>query len=155
MNSRVWNRGKSDYSEKFKNRIISIPAGKFVVMGTYDAAQFRGSYPGKGVEKIIEVEDLPDKGKDQEEEIICHSCGRTFGTFDLLNAHLAVHNPQRIKEDEGDSELVTVTGKVETAHPRQKHQQVHKGWPKGVRRTKNGVENDTSTDIANNQGSGK
>ncbi len=152
MNSRVWNRGKSDYSERFKNKIVTIPVGKFVTMNTYDAAAFRGSYPGKGIEKIIEVEDLPDNGRENENSIICHSCGESFQTVDQLNRHLAVHNPDRIKEDEADGALEY----AETTTQPKKTQQVHKGWPKGVpRNKKNEAVNDSSADSTDNQGSGK
>ena len=97
MNSRLWNRGKEDYSEKFKGKVITIPAGKNVLMNTYDAAAFKGQYPGKGVVKMLELEDIPDKSPEKA-LVICNFCGASFSTTEELNNHIGIHRPAQIEE---------------------------------------------------------
>ena len=139
MNSRVWNRGRNEYSEKYKNKIITIPSGKFVLMNTYDASAFKGQYPGKGIEKILEIEDIPDKVPEKA-LLVCNFCADTFATPEELNAHIGIHKPALIEDDEKELEAEAVASTA----------RVHKGWPKGVPR-KRGAEalNETNSNNTN------
>jgi hypothetical protein len=99
--SRVWNRSTSDYSEMFQNKQITIPAGQFVLMNVYEAAAFKGQYPGKNVHKIIDVEDLPGNEKDDLQ--VCNMCSFTCATEKELLAHLRTHKPMEDTAPEPDS----------------------------------------------------
>jgi len=143
MNSRVWNRGSNEYSEKYKGKIITIQPGKFVLMNTYDAAAFNGQYPGKGVAKMLEVEDISDKGPEQP-LVICNFCGASFASTSELNNHIGIHKPQQIVQQEDVPR--------ETEKFSGKRSQIHRGWPKGKPR-KAVVVNDSSSNTANSQGS--
>ena len=82
LKSKVWNRGESDYTEKFKDKEITVPAGGFIIMNTYDAAEFNGQYPGKGVIKMLRVEDIP--GNEDGKPHICNMCAESFASDELL-----------------------------------------------------------------------
>ena len=109
--SKVWNKGTAEYREMFKGKEIVIPSGQFVLMGSYDAAEFKGKYPGKGVKKIVEVEDLP--GEDKADMKICNMCGESFGNDSLLFQHLKTH---RKKDDapsaENENEIAELRAKL-------------------------------------------
>jgi hypothetical protein len=93
MESRVWNRGTQEYREEYKSKIIVIPAGQFILMDTFMASDFRGKYPGKGVVKMLEIEDVPSKTKEPEIQV-CNLCGLNFITEKQLFEHLKLHNPE-------------------------------------------------------------
>jgi len=67
-------------------------------MDTFEAANFKGKYPGKGVKKMVEVEDLPDDGNSPE-FYICNMCGKQETTGKKLFEHLKAHRPEDEKEE--------------------------------------------------------
>jgi len=91
LKSKVWNRGESDYTEKYKDKEITVPAGGHIIMGTYEAADFVGQYPGKGIIKMLRVEDIP--GDEDGKPHICNMCGENFASDALLVKHLRTHKP--------------------------------------------------------------
>lgn len=90
--ARVWNRNTSDYSEEFKGKNITIPAGKFIEMELFEASDFKGKYPGKGIVKMIELERIPGQDNDNNSKV-CNMCGRQFYTDKTLFEHLKEHIP--------------------------------------------------------------
>jgi hypothetical protein len=100
LKSKVWNRGESDYTEKFKDKEITVPAGGFIIMNTYDAAEFNGQYPGKGVIKMLRVEDIP--GNEDGKPHICNMCAESFASDELLVKHLRTHKPMEDNAQESE-----------------------------------------------------
>jgi hypothetical protein len=93
MKAKVFNVSKEEYTEKFKGRTVTIPAGEFIVMEAYEAAQFKGNYPGKGVIKMIKIEPIPENDN-KDEKFVCNFCGFSFLTVAALNEHIKMHKPK-------------------------------------------------------------
>jgi hypothetical protein len=97
--AKVLNVGKEEYVEEFKGKTITIPAGGHVVMELYEAAAFKGQYPGKGKIKQIKIEALPDN-KPEPEKFVCNLCGKVF----LKEVELLEHSKKHDDENKGDEE---------------------------------------------------
>ena len=134
--AKVLNVGKESYSEDFKGKNITIPAGGFIVMELFDATAFKGQYPGKGKIKQIKVQQIP--GNDPQHGLfVCNFCGKTFGSDKELLGHSKAHSesPEEIKTEP-------------EVPPRKKS-----GRPTNdeLRRRKE-MKNDTGTNIGDNKG---
>lgn len=108
-NVKVWNDGPTDYSEKFRDDLITIPKGKFIEMDYYDANQFLSQYiPPRKTEtgiylnhKQLRIDaDLKAVTAEQQTIHACMVCGGKFDTGTQLEGHVKTyHETQKITED--------------------------------------------------------
>jgi hypothetical protein len=124
---RVWNKNKFDYSEQFKNKMITVPAGQFIMMELFEATEFKGKYPGKGVIKMIKIEKIPGQQNKTADIQVCNMCGKEFFTEKTLFEHLKTHNPE------------------------DRFQDIEEEKPKRRGRPKVGVNNDSSANTGNDK----
>ena len=96
---RLRNKYTEDFSQEWKGKTISIPAGKAIEMEYMEAVAFRGSFggnypsghPNVGEPKIkmIDIEEIGEVVVEQE--YICNMCGEKFASQDALDAHMKLH----------------------------------------------------------------
>lgn len=108
---RVWNDNVFKHSERFRDELIEIPAGKCIEMEYDDAHLFLGQYfpirkDGAGNQtresyKMLRIEDGPIPIQKEMSKTKCQSCGEDFETEKLLDAHVSEkHLDQMVDEDE-------------------------------------------------------
>ena len=98
----VWNDNKFEHREKYKGKMIIIPAGEFVEMHRDDAVQFKGQYfpmkkGGNGVQlpetfKKIRIE-FGDVKPKKMAEFVCNICGFEAESKAGLAAHIRHKHP--------------------------------------------------------------
>lgn len=103
---RVYNDHDKDYSEIFRDSMLTIPAKKYVEMEDSEATLFMGRFPGlrrNGQGQDITVKMLrkvyitPEMT--QTESHKCMACGTEFKSTSELEAHSKVHEAQKIKDE--------------------------------------------------------
>jgi uncharacterized C2H2 Zn-finger protein len=110
---KVWNDDLSAYSEDWRGKTITIPPKECVEMGFEDAVVFRGSYPGKGITKMIRIEE--PKNASVSVVPTCMRCGMRFMHEGELITHLdQAHGIKQTQLVEKTKEVVekVVTRKV-------------------------------------------
>ena len=123
---RVWNRNTYPYSEKFRGKEYSIPAGKCIEMSYDEAVLFLGSFTpivrkGDGTcdprsFKKLEI-DPEDKAairdqrlhlidKDEKETVfVCHACSKEFLTKKGLEKHIKDKHMTEMVDKEAYKEM--------------------------------------------------
>lgn len=117
------------HREKFRDEIIEIKAGSYVLMDYEDAVLFRGQfYPMKLTAdgghdpasfKVIKIEqDQPDKHVNEEESYVCHIDGKKFASKAELQAYeeakygdLEPFRDESIEKELANQEVAEVTTK--------------------------------------------
>jgi hypothetical protein len=100
----VFNLDSEQYSEKFKGKMIVIPAGGSVKMTEHDAVNFLGQYNGCGTDesgKELFVKKLIIKRPTErplEVKFICPVCSKEFQDQKAFDDHAKSHAGQRIPE---------------------------------------------------------
>jgi hypothetical protein len=115
---RVWNRHPNGltHREKFKDEMIEIKSGEYVLMDYEDAVQFRGQYfpmkkdpmgaPDPKGFKVLELQRHEAEKAQDVREYICHFDGRKFPTQALLDQYLTENYADHTFKDESlDEEL--------------------------------------------------
>ena len=122
MTVKVHNRNKFDYTEKFRDKDIFIPAGGNVMMDYDEANRFLGQYvtPKKGKDGVhlpssfkrleIDKEDrrrvelvLRNESEDKSKRVfVCMACGKEFGSKSSLLAHSKEKHEEIMVKDEDD-----------------------------------------------------
>jgi hypothetical protein len=110
---KVWNRHPDGlmHREKFKDQLVEIPAGGFVVMDYEDAVQFRGQYfpmrknaqgaPDPASFKVLTLERHElEAVADTPKEFVCHFDGAKFPSQSLLDAYLKQNFSEHVIKDE-------------------------------------------------------
>lgn len=115
---RVYNRHPEGmtHREKYKEQMITIPAGGFVLMDYEDAVQFRGQYfpmkknaqgaPDPASFKVIHLEPDNAEVKAAPVEFICHFDGRKFPTQSALDQYLTENYADKTFKDEALEETI-------------------------------------------------
>ncbi len=115
---KVWNRHPDGltHREKFREEMIVIPAGDYVLMDYEDAVLFRGQYfpiktnpdgtHSRDSMKVIhlEREDVID-AKESSPKYISQLDGKEFGSESELNAHLEKFKEKIFQDETLDREL--------------------------------------------------
>jgi len=93
--ARIWNHGKEEHVEKFRDEVIRIPAGGSVDMDYYDAVLFMGQwYPSVKNDAGEYIKCKPLKMQKLFSDVqeatgfISHADGKIFATEKELKAHL-------------------------------------------------------------------
>lgn len=118
---KVWNRhpeGRT-HKEKFKDRLIEIPANEFILMDYEEAVQFRGQYfpmlknaqgaPDPKGFKVIHLERHDEGTAVELKEFICHLDGAKFPTQALLDKYLKDNYSEQTFKDEALEEEIKKT----------------------------------------------
>lgn len=116
---RVWNRHPHGltHKEKFRDEMIEIKAGQYVLMDYEDAVQFRGQYfPMKkkptGEDdpagfKVIHLEKHDDSEVvETAKEYICHFDGKKFSSQALLDAYVNQNYSEHVFKDDALDEAI-------------------------------------------------
>lgn len=114
---RVWNKHPNGFThkEKFKEQLIEIKAGEYVLMDYEDAVQFRGQYfpmkkdaqgaPDPAGFKVIHLERHGEEAV-KPTEFVCHFDGKKFPTQILLDQHLTENYSDRTFKDDALEEEI-------------------------------------------------
>lgn len=115
---RVYNRHPNGltHREKFKEQLVEIPAGDYVLMDYEDAVQFRGQYfpmkkdpmgaPDPKSFKVLELKPHEADIAPAAVEYICHFDGRKFPTKELLDQYLTQNYADHVFKDEALEEQI-------------------------------------------------
>lgn len=114
---KVWNKHPEGltHKEKFRDEMVEIKAGEYVVMDYEDAVRFRGQYfpmlknaqgaPDPRGFKVIHLEPIgvPNSTK----EYICHLDGAKFPSQALLDKYVKTTYPdtETVKDESLDEEI--------------------------------------------------
>lgn len=125
---RVWNKHPEGFThrEKFKDKMIEIKSGEYILMDYEDAVQFRGQYfpmkknaqgaPDPAGFKCIFLEKHEDgKSEPAAQEFVCHFDGRKFPTQAALDAYLTENYAEHTFKDEALEEEIQREEKVKRA----------------------------------------
>lgn len=110
----VKNNGPVEYSEEFKGKRITIPAGGEIRMSFSEAHQFKSQfiaprYNGRGepvnAKPLSVVADPigPDAKTDASKEFTCMFDGETFDSQEELNAHIKANYMDKLSKDDAEA----------------------------------------------------
>lgn len=132
---RVWNKHPEGmtHKEKFREELIEIPAGKYVLMDYEDAVQFRGQMtpmkrkptgePDPAGYKCIFLEKHDGEADTVPTKFICHIDGREFPSQALLDAYVKQNYSDASFRDEAiEEELAQTTKRGPGRPPKMKEQ---------------------------------
>lgn len=122
---RVWNRHPEGltHKEKFREQLIEIKAGEYILMDYEDAVQFRGQYfpilknaqgaPDPRGFKCIHLE--PDGDAEMgvkigAKEFVCMKDGAKFPTQAMLDRHIEQNYKEEIVKDDALEEQIAKDG---------------------------------------------
>ncbi len=113
------------HKEKFKDQLIEIPAGGFVLMDYEEAVQFRGQYfpmkknpqgaPDPASFKCIYLEPLESeltKSEPTIKEFVCHFDGAKFPTQASLDNYIKQNYADQAFKDEAIEEEIQAEAKA-------------------------------------------
>ena len=106
---KVWNENRFPFSQFFRERTVTIPAGGFVEMEEDEAWDFHGSYspvkrdgdnqPLAESFKMLRIE-TPPKAAPKKPSFMCHKCSVEFPSAVALENHIdARHLDDLVDED--------------------------------------------------------
>lgn len=116
----VWNNNVYDHEEKFKGQTIRIPAGGFITMNRFEAAEFKsqfkqpiflkGGVPDPKHFKKIELRKIddtiePDKREGSDESLLCQKCGFKAKSASGLKSHVRHNHLQSMEDADARKEL--------------------------------------------------
>lgn len=102
----VINRDTEPYTELFKDKTITIPAGGSVRMTRSEAVQFCGTHPGFDTQrgrdriKMLDLRFLPINTSKADEEFVSPRDGKKFETQEELDRHLETFADEVFKDEE-------------------------------------------------------
>jgi hypothetical protein len=113
LKAKIWNDHTKDYSEKFKDEMVTIPAKQFVVMEKPDADQFMGQYvpiqrDGQGKDlslKMLRLEVIPADAPQSGQSFACMACNKAMPTEKELQQHIAANHIEQMAEEEAKEEV--------------------------------------------------
>ena len=130
---RVWNKHPEGltHKEKFREEMIEIKAGEYVIMDYEDAVRFRGQYfpmlknaqgaPDPKGFKVLQLEPDGEIEVQTVKEFICHLDGAKFPTEALLNNYLKMNYAEStFKDDALDEEIAKTERKRRPATAKEK-----------------------------------
>jgi hypothetical protein len=101
MQVRVWNTNRYPFKQKWKDSIITIPAGKYIEMERSEAVEFKSSFypveldyngdPKPQSYNRIEIRPIPQQGQpdlDAEPKFVNHATGEEFDSHEELMASI-------------------------------------------------------------------
>lgn len=99
----VKNNGSKTYTENWKGDEYTIPAGETIQMSKRDAAHFLGTYPGKDIEKRLDIEDLDSQilttpATPEKKVYKCMLDDKEFDSQKKLDAYLDTKKSQVFKD---------------------------------------------------------
>ncbi len=115
---RVWNKHPDGFThrEKFRENLIEIKGGAYVVMDYEDAVQFRGQYfpmkrrptgePDPVGFKVLHLEPHDADDAPAAQEFICHFDGAKFPTQAMLDNYLTQNFSDHVFKDEALEESI-------------------------------------------------
>lgn len=117
---KVWNDNKHAYKEHFRDTLVQIPAGGFILMEEGDAHLFKGQFspimvdhdgqPDPRGYKMIRVEKLSDaealEAVAESEQARCHACSYEASSAKDLEEHCASsHSELLVRDEEAEKEV--------------------------------------------------
>lgn len=103
-NVEIYNAGTKEYRENWQDKEYVIPVGQSIQMKRRDAVNFIGVFPGKGIEKRLEirrnnlkVDSTAIGAVEDPVQFISMIDGLKFPSQAALDAHLAKFKDQTIK----------------------------------------------------------
>lgn len=128
---RVWNKHPNSitHAEKFRDDMITIKAGEYVLMDYEDAVQFKGQWTpmrknAQGADdpagfKVIFIEPHSEESPVGEakgsSEFICNRDGRKFYSQKELDEHIKANYSEEIFKDAGLDEQILKNKKGKSA----------------------------------------
>lgn len=117
---RVWNKHPEGltHKEKFREQVVEIKAGAYVLMDYEDAVQFRGQYfpmvknamgaPDPKGFKCIFLEPHGDAAAEtgKAQEFVCMRDGAKFPTQAMLDRHIETNYKDEVVKDEALEEEI-------------------------------------------------